>query len=49
MKNYFKSSVREEYVSPALEVIEIAVEGAICQASGMDAEDWGEGLEDWFN
>lgn len=48
MKTYFKS-VREEYTSPALEVIEIAVEGAICQASGtFGIDDWapdGDGLD----
>ena len=49
MKRYYVNSIREEYESPALEVIEIAVEGSICQASGVFAIDnWendGDGLD----
>lgn len=38
----------QTYVAPALEVLELDVENCICQDSGMDPKDWGDGLDDWF-
>lgn len=38
----------QNYASPALEVLELDVENCICQDSGMDPKDWGDGLDNWF-
>ena len=39
----------EIYTSPKCEVIDLAMDTAVCQASeNFSAEDLGKGLDDWF-
>ena len=42
------NSVKKEYSSPVLEVIEIASEGVLCASGGFGIDDWendGDGLD----
>lgn len=48
MKRYSENSLRKEYSSPVLEVIEIATEGVLCASGEFGINDWendGEGLD----
>lgn len=48
MKKTFENPVGGRYDSPSIEVIELNIEGSICYASTVDAEDWEEGVQNWF-
>lgn len=51
MERNFENPARggQTYVSPDLDVVELSIEGTICQASVTpDPSDWGEGAKDWF-
>lgn len=40
MKRYSENSLRKEYSSPVLEVIEIATEGVLCASGEFGIDDW---------
>lgn len=48
MKKFFENPVGEGYSSPAIEVIELIVEGSICNVASADPADWEGGAENWF-
>lgn len=48
MKKHQENPTRggQNYVSPELEVIELQIEGSVCNVASLN---WNEGEEDWFN
>ena len=48
MKEILKNPLSWGYSAPAIEVIELNVEGSICQASQFDPAGWQRGENDWF-
>ena len=51
MKKFFENPVGRGYSSPAIEVIELNVEGSICNVASVDSADpadWESGAENWF-
>lgn len=50
MKKFFENPVGGGYSSPAIEVIELNVEGSICNVASADPDpaDWEPGANKWF-